>query len=427
MKLHCLSYRQAKGRFIFLPCLFLWFGADSSHAQSKTRADEIRKARQEKAARLEPEQTATLVRRLNRLAERKVFEGLFEGGGFNGFQPVLFGGTRSGQGFSLGMGYTRRDLAEGRVHFRTSARAALSLGYLFDFQFGLPKLADGKLFFDFLAIHENSPQMDYYGPGPDSKKGSRTSYRLEDTSFDFTFGLVPLPVLRLGVSGGYLNVNTGPGTRSGVSSIEEIFTPATTPGIDKQSDFLRGSGFVELDYRDNSGGPRSGGYYSTKFVYYKDLDFHLYSHRRLDLEFQQFIPYFNKRRTLALRFFSVLSFPNRNQRVPFHLQPTLGSSHDLRGFRRYRFHDDNSIHVSAEHRWESFAGLDMALFFDAGKVTPKRSQVNFKDLEMSWGFGFRFNARNNTFMRLDTAFGREKFMFWWTWGKAFKPLMKYRR
>ena len=367
-------------RFTVLLYLFPLPGAVSLNAQPQTRADQIRKARQQKASRLEPEKTKTLVQRMNALVERKVLEG-FLAGGRSGFQPIVLGGTRSGQGQALGIGYRRRDLARAKVDFRTSARATLSGGYLFDLQFVLPKLANGKLFFDFLAVHENSPRMDYYGPGSDSDEGSRTSYRLEDTSFDFTLGVMPLSVLRLGVSGGYLNVNTGPGTRSGVPSIEEIFDPATTPGIDHQPAFLRGSGFLELDYRDNSAGPRSGGYYSAKFLHYKDLDFHRYSHRRLDLDVQQFIPYFNKRHTLALRVFSVLSFPNRNQTVPFYLQPTLGSSHSLRGFERYRFYDDNAIHVSAEHRWESFAGLDMALFFDAGKVTPKHSQVNFKDLE----------------------------------------------
>ncbi len=395
--------------------------------KTRSRAEEIRKARDGKAARVEAEQTTGLAKRLNKLAERNVLDGMFIGGGTNGFQPVIFGGLRSGGGFSYGAGYKREDWARGNVHLRTSARVSLSLGYLFDFQFGLPKLAKGKLFFDFLVVHENSPKLDYYGPGPDSKRQQRTSYRLEDTSVDFTFGVRPLRILRFGVSGGHRSVNTGPGQRSGASSIEEIFSPETTPGIDEQPDFFRGSVFAEIDYRDSPGGARSGGYYGVKFISYKDNDFRRYSHRRLDLDFQQFIPYFNKRRTLALRYFSVLSFENPNQRVPFYLQPTLGSSHDLRGFRRYRYHDDNSVHFSVEHRWESFSGLDAAIFLDAGKVVPKRSQLNFEDLELSYGFGFRFNARNDVFMRIDTAFSREGFMFWWTWGRVFKPLMTYRR
>ena len=75
--------------------------------------------------------------------------------------------------------------------------------------------------------------------------------------------------------------------------------------------------------------------------------------------------------------------------------------------------------MNAEYRWESFTGLDMALFFDAGKVTPKRSQINFHDLETAAGFGLRFNVRNSTFMRFDFGFSHEGFRLWFKFGNPF--------
>ena len=51
----------------------------------------------------------------------------------------------------------------------------------------------------------------------------------------------------------------------------------------------------------------------------------------------------------------------------------------------------------------------MAVFGDAGKVFARKAQFNLKDLETSAGFGFRFNARNNVFLRLDVAFSHEGF------------------
>jgi outer membrane translocation and assembly module TamA len=63
--------------------------------------------------------------------------------------------------------------------------------------------------------------------------------------------------------------------------------------------------------------------------------------------------------------------------------------------------------MNAEYRWEVFSGLDMAVFGDAGKVFQHKSQFDLKGLETSAGFGFRFNARNVTFMRFDVGFSHE--------------------
>ena len=72
----------------------------------------------------------------------------------------------------------------------------------------------------------------------------------------------------------------------------------------------------------------------------------------------------------------------------------------------------HTLFEPGERRGETFSGLDMALFVDAGKVFPRRSQWNFTDLEGSVGFGLRFNARNNVFLRLDVGFSHEGFQVW---------------
>jgi len=89
------------------------------------------------------------------------------------------------------------------------------------------------------------------------------------------------------------------------------------------------------------------------------------------------------------------------------MQPSLGGSEDLRGFREFRFRDRNLMVMNAEYRWEAFSGLDLALFADAGKVFHNSRQLNLRDLEKSYGFGFRFNTAKSVFWRIDTAFGNE--------------------
>jgi outer membrane protein assembly factor BamA len=408
--------RTGKTVLLTAGCLLALLFSVPLLAQVNTRAAEIEQARREKAEKTTPEKSPGTETALNYIKEEKILERFMAG--VAGFR-IKLGGLATGQGFALGPEYLREDLANGNMIFRGSAGASFSKAQLYDLQLTLPHLANDKLFVDLYAVHHNYPRIDYFGPGPDSLETNRTSFRLEDTAYDFTTGVKPLRNLSLGVTGGYLQINTGSGTRNSVPSTESLFSPATTPGLVQQTDFLRGGTFVQYDYRDNPGGPRSGGNHLAKFVYYDDRNLGLHTFRQLEIEAQQYIPFFNERRVIALRARTILSFTGQSQSVPFYLQPVLGGSEDLRGFKPYRFYDDNQIVVNAEYRWESFTGLDMALFVDAGKVVPTRSQINFHDLEASAGFGFRFNVRNSTFLRLDVGFGHEGTQIWLKFANPF--------
>jgi len=385
-------------------------------AQVATRVEAIQAARQEKARHLAPDAPSKLEQRLLEIRERRLIERLTEG--VNGL-GVRLGGLTTGSGFAAGPQYVRRDIGDGHFILRGSARASLKRYQLFDLEMSLPKLARETVFLDFYAVHRNYPRVDYYGPGPDSAKTGRSDFRLEDTAYDVSGGVRPWRYLRLGGGLGYLQVNVGPGADRRFVSTERVFPPAVTPGIDRQADFLRGGVFAQLDWRDNPGGPRQGGNYLVRYWTYSDRKFGSYSFRRLDLEVQQYLPFANRRRVIALRGKSVLTYASDGHRVPFYLQPTLGGSDDIRGFRSFRFYDDNLVVLNAEYRWESFSGLDMAIFADAGKVFPRRAQWNLKDLEGTVGFGFRFNIRNNVFMRLDVGFSHEGYQIWLKFDNVF--------
>ena len=394
----------------------LYFLCPSLYAQVDSRAAEIEAARREKAQHLEPDKVSQGEHALREFKERHILERI--SAGIAGFR-VKLGGVATGGGFALGPEYLRQDLANGNLMFRAAAQTSLKAYQRYDLQFSAPHLADQKLFFDFFSVHHNYPGINYYGPGPDSKKDSRSDFRLEDTAIDATFGVQPFRGLKFGTSGGYLFVNVGPGTDRRFVSSEQVFTPAQAPGIDQQADFLRYGFFAQVDYRDNPGGARSGGNYLVAFDSFSDRTLNLYDFRRLNVEVQQFIPFFNRRRVIALRGKSTLTYKRAGQTVPFYLQPVLGGSDDLRGFRSYRFYDDNMIVVNGEYRWEVFSGLDMALFADGGKVFPSKSQWNLHHLEGSAGFGFRFNVRNNVFLRIDVGFGEEGPQVWFKFGNVF--------
>lgn len=381
-----------------------------------TRAEEIEAERQQKAAQVEPDKPTGIEHFLDVIKEKKIVERVTQG--VAGFR-IRLGGLITGSGFAAGPEFYRRGLLHEQLQFRTSARASLNKFYLMDAELNAPKLADGHIFTELYAVHRNYPHIDYYGPGPNSAKTGRTSFLLEDTSVQTTAGVRPVEHLRIGGLARFVAVNVAPGHDDRFASTDKVYTEATTPGIQIQSNFFQGGGFIQYDWRDNPGGPRRGGNYLVQYSVYNDVEARRFSFNRVDLEAQQYISFFNQRRVIALRGRLQATDPHAGDQAPFYLQPTLGGSDDLRGFRPFRFYDNNAFVMNGEYRWEIFSGLDMALFVDAGNVYHNWRDIDPLDVKTDYGFGFRFNVRNDVFLRIDTGFSREGFQIWVKFGNVF--------
>jgi hypothetical protein len=411
--LHAFSARLAvSAGLLFLAPMI---GAQQIDEVGST-ADEITRERQEKEKALGPEKNTKWEDRTLYIREQKLLERFTAG--VAGVRLKL-GGLATNGGFAVGPEYLRSDVADGRVTFRAAAQASLRKFQKFDVEIGVPRLGSRWLSLDLYSVHHNYPQLQYYGAGADSEKTGRSNFRLEDTAVDTTLGFHPARRLTIAGQIGYLQTNVGPGTNRLFISTDNQFTEATTPGITQQSDFVRYGAFVQYDTRDRPGGPRSGGLYYAQWGRYVDQTRGLYNHHRVDIETQQFIPLFNARRVIALRGRATLTDTDGSNKVPFFLQPVVGGSETLRGYRPYRFYGDQALVMTAEYRYEIFSGLDMAVFADAGKVAQRKKDLDFHNLESSVGFGFRFNVKNNVFLRIDTAFSHEGFQVWFKFNNVF--------
>ena len=385
-----------------------------------TRAEAIDQQRRDKRARLWPEYESPLVRQANDLVERGFREGIEDGRGANGPQVVL-GGMRSGHGMSLGGGYRKTDIWAERVGVRGTARMTVNEAYMVDGRVDFQGLEFDRGFLNLYGKYEHSPRMDFYGLGPFSQKEDRTSYLLEDYALDVQFGVAFANNWRVGLTGGNVLVKTGVGRRPGYPSTSDSFTPQQAPGLGLGDlDFSRLGWFLAFDNRDMPSGTRKGGVYGTRWRGYWDHTQDLFNFKQADFEFQQFIPYKNESRVIALRGAATLSWQAGGQLVPVFFMPTIGGNDDLRSFARYRYHDNHSVFMSAEHRWYVFRGLDMAAFVDAGKVIPRKADLDFSELRMSAGVGFRTRLRDAVIMRTDVAFGDEGWRFIWTFSDIFK-------
>jgi outer membrane protein assembly factor BamA len=342
-------------------------------------------------------------------------------GRYSGF-GLRFGGLVTGSGFALGPAYSRPELKKENIRLRLSAVGTLKQYYRLDVLVSVPRLFLHRLSLDFYGYRSDSPQTAYYGPGPDSHKTGRTNFRREDLAFDFRLGLRPHRRLFMGMTAGGAIINVGPGTSTVYASADRTYTPRQTPGIDEQTDYGHVGPFVQVDFRDKPADPHRGGNYVVRYVYFHDDELFRYSFRRLEATVEQYVPLLNEKRVFALRAQTDFSFTNETTLVPFYMQPTLGGSDDLRGYRQFRYYDNNRLVMNAEYRWEVIPALDMAVFADAGKVFHRPGEFSLTRLKAAGGFGARFKSRDAVVFRLDTGFSREGFQVWFKFGGPFRGL-----
>jgi len=362
-----------------------------------SRAAAVEEARQQKAENVQQPTRTFLERALHEFKERQLLERFQQG--FHGFHPII-GGIRSGSGFGGGT-YVE---TEG---FRASGQVSVRGYQKYELRFTAPRVYSDRFFADFRATHRDFPQERFFGIGQNSRKEDQTSFRLEDTNYVARFGFKPEKHVKAGVLAGFLKTNVGSGTYSRSPSIEQVFGSVDAPGLANQPSYFQNGAFFEADYRDQPGNPRSGGRYAVAWTSFHDLKLEQYDFRQYDIEANHYFPFFNRRRVIAVRAKSTFTQTASGQEVPFFLQPTLGGSEDLRGYRDYRFRDHNMVVFNAEYRWEAFSGLDLALFGDAGQVASRPSDLRFGDFQKSYGVGFRFNSEKSVFLRMDFGFSKE--------------------
>jgi hypothetical protein len=354
--------------------------ADAASAQSpdpSTRAESLRREREKKQQELRPNKPDTLQRALD-YAEDRALHILTR----DDLYPKV-GSLTTGSGFALGLGYRNRDIFRRRGVAEIWGAATFKQYWALQARAAWPDREDGKWMAEAVADVREYPEESFFGLGPDSQRQNELRYSLHMSDITGRAGVRLAPIVLVGGKLGLFS------PRTGAQSI----------------DYVRSGAFVEVDYREPKYA-RSGGWYRLDFNNFTDRDDAGNGFRRTDLDLRQFIGFLADRRVIALRSYISTSEPEQGGTgVPFYLMPWLGGNDSLRGFRNYRFRGPHALLLQAEYRWELWSGLDAALFYDAGKVEMRRKDLNLKNLETDYGFGFRFNTSAGVVMRVDAAFG----------------------
>ena len=364
-------------------------------AAQDTRAGEIAQKQTEKAAKAEPYKPSGIEKFMQRIEDSYVSPP-------SGFYPA-FGSVYPGGGLALGVGY-RQFFAREAVF---DLHGMYSIKNYKEVEVGAraPWNRSGRVFVGARGGWLDATQVGFYGLGPDSDRGDRANFRLQQTYGIGTLLLKPSGWTRLEGEVGFEGY-TNEGGAGRAPSIETRYSGATAPGLFVDTNYIHSKGTAAIDWRYSPGYSRTGGYYGVTIHDYSDRD-ETFSFRRLDGEVIQHVP--------IMRETWVLSFRGRMQstlgdddQVPYYLLPYLGNGSTLRGYVTGRFRDRHALLTSAEFRWvPSRLALDMAIFYDAGKVANRREDLDFNDLTTDWGIGVRFHGPAATPLRIEGARGTD--------------------
>ena len=382
-------------------------------AAQETRADTLRQAREEKQQAAKPYEPNMLER---------VLKGIERGG-----VPLItrdgiylkLGSLTTGSGFAYGAGYRSRRLFDGAATIDVWGGASMTRYWAGEGRLRFPDLANGFIDAQVYGQRHDYPREDYFGLGPASLRRNHADYAIQTTTVGARAGVRPVPIVTVG--GGFEHIDAGlfDGEDAALPSIGELFDEQSAPGLRQQPDYLRSIAFVDIDWRRPLNA-RNGGWYRAEVSRYDDRQGLGYSFDRVEVDLRQFVSFLSERRVLFGRVAVSSSNVETGERVPFYLMPTLGGKDTLRGFHEYRFRGPHTLLLQGEYRFEIWSGLDGAMFYDAGKVALRRSELDFDKLESDYGFGFRFNTDRGIVARIDAAFGsRDGKHLWIVFGGTF--------
>jgi hypothetical protein len=379
--------------------LMLALASSATAQEPETRAEEIAQKQRDKAA--------TAAARPPNWVEKRLLQ-IEQAGGLgvtNGWF-VTFGDIKTGSGFAGGPAYGK--LFDNGTLLYAKAGYSIRNFKMAQLSVRAPAAAAGRLTIDGRLRWQDAPTLPFYPIGPDSEK-SRFDFSETMTEVSGQAKFRPVRFVRLEGGAGYEDYKT---------STLELTRPAPNsqlqllfvPGVGEDPAYVRSHVTGALDSRTGPGYSRRGTLLQATLHDYRQQSGDSYSFRRVDALAEQYVPILHGNWVLYFRLRTSTTHTSDGNTVPFFLMPYLGGN-DLRGFANYRFRDRHSLLFTAEYRWYVQEFVDMAIFYDAGKVVPDRSQLDFDNLESSVGAGIRFHGPQTTAIRMEVAHSREGWRF----------------
>jgi hypothetical protein len=370
---------------------------DTARAQD-TRAEVILQEQTAKQQQVRPQGENGVERLLDRLEDWGLIAGAPRG-----FYP-WFGSVYPGGGFATGLGGRKPFGDDGAVNvigaysINTFARGQADLT--------LPTFAGNRARITLSGRYIDAPNVRHFGVGNDSQQADQTRFGYTPITGGAHLDIDVAGRWTIGGGVQYHDITTSGGRTS--PSIEDVFSPANTPGLELSSfSYVNSTARASFDWRRPPGYSGKGGLIRAQFDDFREQDNGLYSYRQLEGEVVQLIPILRANWVIALRGLATITDLEESGSAPYFLLPALGGGSTLRGYPDFRFRDRNRMLMTAELRWTPARFLDMAVFYDTGKVAARRADLGFRDLKESWGIGMRLVGVQGYAFRVEAAHSRE--------------------
>jgi len=372
------------------------FDVARANAQD-TRADVVSQQQADRQPQLHPPQP-TIVEQVFTRLERYGFVGPAEG-----VYPWI-GSVYPGGGYAAGAGLRKPFGDDGALNMfggysiSTYTRAEANLE--------LPTFAGNRARITLLGQYIDAPDVQFFGIGNSSRADEHSRYGYSPSSAGARLDVGVTKQLSLGGGVVYQHVKTAAG-RTG-PSIEEQFSPTNTPGLDlSRFTYVNATASAVFDWRRRPGYSGKGGRYRAQFEDHRERDNDAYSFRLVEAEALQLIPILRANWVVALRGLATVTDIGDSNQVPYFVLPSIGGGSTVRGYPDFRFQDRNRLVMNAELRWTPARFLDMALFYDAGKVEARHEDLDFDNLKESYGIGMRLIGVKGYAFRVEAAHSRE--------------------
>ena len=386
---------------------FAGLPAFAQEAEPGTRAAEIERAQAGKATDLHPYVPNKAEKYLD-YAETILTSGLT-------FHP-FFDSAYSGGGFTVGAGYMRHLGSYNTLDVRASFTPS---GYKrIESEFIAPRLLKRRAVLSLLGGWREATQVGFYGLGTFNSKEDRANYGFKQPYGVATFTVRPTRrylVLQGSFDGSEWQQTPGSGS---APSVDEVYTPEALPGLGSSITYFHSRGTVGLDSRPSSGYARHGSYLGVTLHDFGDRD-DAYGFTQMEYEAIQHVPVMRQAWVLSFHARVVTTGTKSGQEIPFFMLPAIGGGSSLRGFSSWRFRDRNSLELQGEWRALLNRFVDLAIFYDTGKVAAHIGDLNLENLKNDVGVGIRFHGPLTTPLRVEIAKGNEGLSFIFAAAAAF--------
>ena len=263
----------------------------------------------------------------------------------------------------------------------------------------------------------DAPSVAFYGIGNDTRPEDETTFAYRPTTMGVTLSSAPWPSVTVGGGVGLLSIDTVSASDDSPDLADLLTSP---PGLEQGPRYLRSRGFAQVDWRQAPGYTGTGGLYRIEVLDYAERSGSHLSFRSAEAEVVQFVPILRANWVIALRGLATVTDDGTADDVPFYLMPWIGGSTSVRGYPSFRFRGNHRVLMNAEYRWTATRYLDMAVFYDTGKVAMRLEDLNLQGLKSGYGIGARFHGITRTVMRIEVARSDQgDWRLVWTTGAAF--------